>query len=342
VPFEKLRSQCRTRLNRWSHRVGFRPNRSMRAYLAGYTSPKIGKSGYCWVWRHPVLNEPLCMKCYAALTKPHNIASWSEENFQGGLLGYDQNWLVAYRFLNAGRDSLGRLGRFFLVVGFVRRDGAEPFSIRDALHSDAFSSISESAPEVMSLSISEFSTKSERPEEASPIPPDGGSTELKGWAEIDRAGLGCIGATTPRHFHLEIVGKSNEVTGKLRGTQGEVQGALPQENSLRARQPGNVNANPAPRRSNAGKIILTACLFALGIGVGFAWIKEILSDRPIRMVTVPPEKPQPAEATPGPQAFSKKTGNDQLGGTMATSPVLIRAAPSPAVSGSNPRGDSSI
>ncbi len=282
------------------------------------------------------------MKCYAMLTKPHNIASWSDENFQGGLLGYDQNWLVAYRFLNAGRDSLGRLGRFFLVVGFVRRDGVEPFRIRDALHSDAFSRISESAPEVMSLSISDFSAKSETPGGGATISVNGGSTERKGWAEIDRAVLVCMGAASPRHFHLQIVGKSNEVTGKLEGTQGEAQRAPAQKSSLSARQLGNPDANQSPRRSNAGKIILIACLFALGIGVSFPWIKGILFERPISAATFPPGKPQPAEATPGPEAISKKTANGRLDGTMATSPAVIQAVPSPSVSGSTARADSSI
>jgi hypothetical protein len=241
-------------------------------YLAAYTSSKSDKSGYRWVWSNPILGEALLSHCLAKIEKPSDVERWPAQHIHGGLLTCDENWLVLYRFLNGGRDALGRLGRFFLASGFIRRDEVSPFNIREALNSPAFSTISDDSPVTPSMEVA-FAPDLEADQEglnAASI-----ESHLNGWPEINRKALGLMRAGGAPDFHLSITGNNDEATARFAGSAGTHSGS---PRDLRRSSPlrDDENFAPAPSTSRVIATVILSCVLVLAVGLG---VRRIIGRR---------------------------------------------------------------
>ena len=125
----------------------------LRTYLAAYTTPLTDKTGYRWVWRHQKIPDQLLGAFYSKIKKPTDVARWSANELHGGLASVDSEWCAAYRFLDAGRDALGRQGRVFLIAGFLRLNELPQFDLRQVLESPAFSMPLDLPPQRLELDL---------------------------------------------------------------------------------------------------------------------------------------------------------------------------------------------
>ena len=129
-----------------------------KLYLAAYTTPLQEKTGYRWIWRHQNISDQLLGVLYNKIKKPTDVLRWSSNELHGGLTFVDSEWCAVFRFLNAGRDALGRQGRFFLTAGFLRSNELSQLDLLQALESPLFSTPLESPVQRMELDLPPVST----------------------------------------------------------------------------------------------------------------------------------------------------------------------------------------
>jgi len=286
-------------------------------YLAAYTSPVSGKAGYRWIWRHPVLSEALCMACYTHIEKPADVAFWSSHHFNAGFFRYDQNWLVVYRILDAGRDSLGRLGRFFLIVGLIRREEVLPFSLERLLKSPPFSTVSEEVRVKSDLEIEIEGTVYTK-QLTNLYIANAISGEFYNWGKIDQVAIDCMNLGGGRPFHLKIEGKEHNIRGQLTAnglSREPVSDQVPvspfQETSSRPRSP---TSGAKPSRGVRSVMLRSSTLVLVFWIVVAILAYDILSRRflkanapgrdPVKVSPVDkkPQKMQPPKEFPGPHS----------------------------------------
>ena len=95
----------------------------MRCYLAAFDQAHLSADRTYWTWHHPDLSmHVLDNFLYDCATKhwPDEAAPIAAIRIRGGFASVDRNWFCWYRFLEGGRDKVGRPGRVVLLAAFVR------------------------------------------------------------------------------------------------------------------------------------------------------------------------------------------------------------------------------
>ena len=93
----------------------------IRCLLAAFDQSHLSADGTYWSWRHPEIPREILDRFYYDFAAKHwpTLDAEPEEAFRGGCARVDARWLSWYRFLNGGRDKMGRPGRYVLVAAFV-------------------------------------------------------------------------------------------------------------------------------------------------------------------------------------------------------------------------------
>jgi len=154
----------------------------LRTYLAAYTTPLTDKTGYRWVWRHQKIPDQLLGAFYSKIKKPTDVARWSANELHGGLASVDSEWCAAYRFLDAGRDALGRQGRVFLIAGFFRSNELPQLDLRGILESPLFCTPLDIPPQRMEIDLPTVTTRC----------PDDLLRKLRAHSTVEVDGVECV------------------------------------------------------------------------------------------------------------------------------------------------------
>ncbi|WP_425619502.1 hypothetical protein NA78x_002904 [Anatilimnocola sp. NA78] len=94
----------------------------MKIYLALYDPAFQAADGTYWTWHHPVLSLELLAQTYyegLAADLPPDPSALTESVVWGGMVDVNREWRCYYRFLDGGRDTRGRPGRYVVLCGFV-------------------------------------------------------------------------------------------------------------------------------------------------------------------------------------------------------------------------------
>ena len=134
--------------------------------FAFYTSPSAAEIGYRWVWADPEIPAELLAHLYSSLTKPLTV-SGNSSTMNGGLISLGDFWCAAFRWVDAGRDAVGRAGKLGLVAAFLPRNQLAGLDLLALLNGDAFARPTEEHPPSTSAPIPRFPTP---PLSMKPIP----------------------------------------------------------------------------------------------------------------------------------------------------------------------------
>ncbi len=121
----------------------------MRFYLAIYDPAYLQNDGSYWTWRHAELSPRILDRLYYRIAEkfePESMTGLTPSDIHGGCCDLCENWLCIYRFLNGGRDTRGRPGRFIVLCAFVKHSDAicgDPAVVLDCA---LFHSLATSAP----------------------------------------------------------------------------------------------------------------------------------------------------------------------------------------------------
>jgi hypothetical protein len=181
----------------------------VKLLLAAYTTPATGPQGFRWIWRSPSLSDSILNSVYSSIKKPSDIARWVSGEIHGGLISADAEWCAIYRFLNAGRDSLGRQGRLFLTAGFLRFNELPQLDLRAALESPVFSTPLDVAPQRAELDLPSVSVRC--PKDLLDQLRAHSLIETTGGKRINELTAACaqVGRTT--NFNLELNGEPGRI-----------------------------------------------------------------------------------------------------------------------------------
>lgn len=182
-------------------------------FLAAYTTLPAEPPGYHWIWRHAAIPERMPEALYSKLSKPLDVAGWSPDEVHGGVVSMDSEWCAVYRFLNAGRDAAGRLGRFFLIAGFLRRNDLAGVDVRQVLESPLFSTPLDFQPQYMEITSPSVATQCD----------NGVLQQLRNTTAVDRVGAehinplvsACAALNDRSEFSLQINGSAANLVCNL-------------------------------------------------------------------------------------------------------------------------------
>jgi len=120
----------------------------MRIYLALYDQADAGPTRNYWSWNHPDLTSEILNRFYYEVIAPHRgrvtTSDLNQEVGGGGQL--DEQWVGFYRFISAGRDTKGRLGRIVVVCIFVKQADTAKVNWSNELYSSVINEMAARAP----------------------------------------------------------------------------------------------------------------------------------------------------------------------------------------------------
>lgn len=98
-----------------------------RCLLAAFDQAHLNSDGTYWSWRHADLTLDILDAFYYDFAAKHwpTLDTPPEESFRGGCARVDARWLCWYRFLEGGRDKVGRPGRYVVVAAFVESSSGD-------------------------------------------------------------------------------------------------------------------------------------------------------------------------------------------------------------------------
>jgi len=94
---------------------------SVRIRCAVYDSSVRSANGSHWQWHHSDLQKQLLDKLYYDVVSPQFNATANELVPDAIFTAIDDQWCCWYRVFNAGRDTIGRPGRFVIAAALMRR-----------------------------------------------------------------------------------------------------------------------------------------------------------------------------------------------------------------------------
>jgi hypothetical protein len=95
--------------------------RRISVKLALYDSARRSEAASHWQWQHRDLHALLLDTLYYELVSPQIHTAVIESAPDAIFAAIDDQWCCWYRVFNAGRDSLGRPGRFLVAAALMRR-----------------------------------------------------------------------------------------------------------------------------------------------------------------------------------------------------------------------------
>jgi hypothetical protein len=121
----------------------------MRSLLAAFDQAHLSSDRTYWTWRHPELPLRVLDAFYydhAAMHLPSDVNPIAPTCVYGGCGSVGGEWICWYRFVDGGRDKVGRPGRCVLLAAFVKRDDHRDRDWSEVLCSAAFQEIAAAAP----------------------------------------------------------------------------------------------------------------------------------------------------------------------------------------------------
>ncbi len=119
----------------------------MKLLLAAYTTPGTGALGYRWVWNDPNILAVVLNDIYNSIaTSIPDVSSLALNDISAGIICIEKRRLAIYRFLNGGRDAIGREGRVFLICGILDIADASNLNLYEVLNRPEFCTIRDIIP----------------------------------------------------------------------------------------------------------------------------------------------------------------------------------------------------
>jgi hypothetical protein len=94
-----------------------------------------GGNGFHWTWfDEKCLSKEMLQKFYSDFGKEHLPRSMNKlessnhwelkpDDIWGGIVRFESDWIVIYRYYNGGKDKQGRPGRFVLLTAWLKKAG---------------------------------------------------------------------------------------------------------------------------------------------------------------------------------------------------------------------------
>ena len=119
----------------------------MKIFLAAYTSPASGELGYRWIWKDPGISDSLLNSLYSSVsTSIPDVSILLLDDLAAGVITPEKERVAIYRFLNGGRDAIGREGRFFLICGIADISDAPSVDLRELFDRPEFCTVRDIRP----------------------------------------------------------------------------------------------------------------------------------------------------------------------------------------------------
>lgn len=118
-------------------------------YLSAYDPAHQSPSGDYWVWHHDAIPHQLLDTFYydyAQSSLPNSPNLITPEDLYGGCVLLNTDWVCWYRFINGGRDNLGRPGRCIILCAFGRRSEQIGHDSVDVFDTPAFRVLTDKIP----------------------------------------------------------------------------------------------------------------------------------------------------------------------------------------------------
>ncbi len=96
----------------------------MRCFLAAFDQAHRAADGSYWTFRHRNVPEPVLDALYydfAAKRWPEVGTPITCDDLRGGCARVHEDWVCWYRFIDGGRDTVGRQGRYVLLTAFIEQ-----------------------------------------------------------------------------------------------------------------------------------------------------------------------------------------------------------------------------
>ena len=120
----------------------------MKVYYALYDQSYDNNAQY-WTWFPEEISQPMrdaiASKSGAFQMRPKHPNRLETPDVVGGIINYENQWCVVYRFFNGGNDPQGRPDRCVLATAWVKTEEAQGQNLYDLLFCPVFQNVQKDA-----------------------------------------------------------------------------------------------------------------------------------------------------------------------------------------------------
>ena len=120
----------------------------MKVYYALYDQSYDNNAQY-WTWFPEEISQPMrdtiASKSGAFQMRPKHPNRLETPDVVGGIINYEDQWCVVYRFFNGGNDPQGRPDRCVLATAWIKTEEAQGQNLYDQLFCPVFQNVQKDA-----------------------------------------------------------------------------------------------------------------------------------------------------------------------------------------------------